>query len=143
MEKFRQILLDKGIKPTYHRMLIMDYLDKNPTHPTADMIYSALFKKMPTLSRTTIYNTIDVLRKNKLINAIAITESELRYEYQQPPHHHFLCEKCGNIFDVHVKCNLPQSKELDGGHKIKKVEGYIYGICIDCLNKEEKAKNEK
>jgi len=131
MNRYKQILIEKGIKPTYQRIQIMQYLDHNPAHPTADMIYNALHKSTPTLSKTTVYNTLDVLKKHNLINTISITGSELRYEYQKDCHHHFLCRKCGKIYDVDIDCPLLNMGEVDG-HKIEKIDGYLQGICKNC-----------
>lgn len=136
MEKLKQLLIDNNIKPTIQRIKILEYLSKSHTHPTVEMIYSALFKKVPTLSKTTVYNTLDILIKHNLVNIISIASSELRYEYNHGTHHHFLCRECGKIFDIHVNCPLHQIDFLQG-HQIEKIEGYINGICKECLSKEK------
>ena len=53
----REYLLKYNIKPSMQRIAIMDYLMVHRVHPTADEIYNALYPTMPTLSKTTIYNT--------------------------------------------------------------------------------------
>ncbi len=141
METYKEILKDSGIKPTYQRIKILEYLDKNPIHPTVDMIYLALFKKVPTLSKTTVYNTLDVLRAHCLVNVLTISESELRYEYARQQHHHFMCKKCGAIFDVDVGCVYQETKNIDG-HKIEEIQGYFKGICKKCLNESGNSSQE-
>ncbi len=136
MEKYKQILVDRGIKPTYQRIKILEYLDRNHTHPTVEMIYVALSKKVPTLSKTTVYNTLDVLRKFGLVDVLTITESKIRYEYILHPHHHFYCRHCGKILDLDVNC-VYQEKMCVEGHKIEAIHGYFKGICSDCLLKNE------
>ena len=135
MEKYKQILTENGIKPTYQRIKIMEYLEQCMIHPTADMIYSALYKKVPTLSKTTVYNTLDILRQHNLVNTISITESELHYEYRKQTHHHFLCNVCGEIYDVHVTCPILNMGEVDG-HRIEQIDGYLKGVCNACLKKQ-------
>jgi len=134
MEKYKQILSERGIKPTYQRIKILEYLDKNHTHPTVDMIYAALYKKVPTLSKTTVYNTLDVLRQHGLVDLLTITESEVRYEYIVQPHHHFYCRQCGKIIDLDVTC-IYQEEMCVEGHKIEAIHGYFKGICSECLSK--------
>ena len=51
-------LLDHNIKPSMQRIAIMQYLMEHPIHPSADDIYTALSPSMPTLSKTTVYNTL-------------------------------------------------------------------------------------
>ena len=50
-------LVEKGIRPSVQRLAILDYLIKHPTHPNIEDVYKALENKVPTLSRTTVYNT--------------------------------------------------------------------------------------
>ncbi|MFZ5515014.1 MAG: Fur family transcriptional regulator [Candidatus Zhuqueibacterota bacterium] len=134
MEYYKNILIEKGIKPTFQRMKILEFLDKTDIHATVDMIYASLFRKVPTLSKTTVYNTLDVLRKHGLVNVLTITESELRYEYFHEIHHHFLCRNCRQIIDLHVKCTYEEMMQIEG-HKIEEIHGYFKGVCRDCLGK--------
>lgn len=136
MEKYKQILVDKGIKPTFQRIKILEYLDKNHSHPSVDMIFSALHKKVPTLSKTTVYNTLDIFRDHELVDILTITESEIRYEYVLQSHHHFYCKRCGKIIDLDVNC-VYQDKMCVDGHKIEAIHGYFKGICSECLLKTE------
>lgn len=136
MEKYKQILVDRGIKPTFQRIKILEYLDKNHSHPTVDMIYSALYKKVPTLSKTTVYNTLDIFREHELVDILTITESEIRYEYILHPHHHFFCKRCGKIIDLDVNCVYQDTMCVEG-HKIEAIHGYFKGICSECLSKIE------
>lgn len=138
MEKYKQILVDRGIKPTFQRLKILEFLDKNHSHPTVDMIYAALYKKVPTLSKTTVYNTLDVFRKYHLVDVLTITESEIRYEYILQPHHHFYCRRCGKIIDLDVTC-VYQEEMCVEGHLIESIHGYFKGICSECLQKSASA----
>ncbi len=135
MEHYKNILIEKGIKPTFQRIKILEYLDKHDEHPTVDMIYASLFKKVPTLSKTTVYNTLDIFRKHDLVRVLTITESELRYEYFHECHHHFYCRSCGKILDLNVNCSY-QENMMAEGHKIEEIHGYFKGICRNCLKKQ-------
>ena len=53
-------LKNHGIRPSMQRMAIMEYLMSSCKHPSVDVIYTNLLPKMPTLSRTTIYNTLEL-----------------------------------------------------------------------------------
>jgi len=134
VEKYKQILVDRGIKPTYQRIKILEFLDKNQIHPTVEMIYEALFKQVPTLSKTTVYNTLDVFRNKGLVDVLTITESQLRYEYIHKPHHHFYCRVCKRIIDIDVNC-IYQERMSVAGHKIEQIHGYFKGVCAECLNR--------
>ena len=132
MDKYVKLLKSNEMKVTPQRLEIMKYLDKHHIHPTAEDIYSALKKANPSLSKTTIYNTLDTLRNHGLIQAVGISESEMRYDFRNDMHHHFLCNDCGTIIDIDVKCSF-LDETLGGEHRVDEVHGYFKGVCKDCL----------
>jgi Fe2+ or Zn2+ uptake regulation protein len=114
---------------------ILKYLDENRIHPTVDDIYSDLKEKNPSLSKTTVYNSLETLIENHIIQKLNITETESRYEFDNKMHHHFLCKKCANIIDINIVCpNI--GKILKNGRKVEEVHGYFIGICKNCIEKE-------
>jgi len=132
LEKYVELLKNDSIKVTPQRLEILKYLDNNRTHPTVEEIYSELKLKNPSLSKTTVYNSVEVLKKHGLIQSITISITETRYDYKKGMHHHFLCNKCGNIIDIDIKCpNI--GKVINQGHKIDEVHGYFKGICKKCI----------
>lgn len=137
MEKYLKILKLQGMRVTHQRLEIMKYLDENRNHPNAEKIYSILKEKNPSLSKTTVYNSVDILRKHNIIQTLNISKAELRYDFDNSYHHHFLCKVCGNIIDINVKCPYLE-KIINGENKIEEVHGYFKGICKNCLNVIEK-----
>jgi len=57
MDKLREYRENEGVHPSYHRLKILEYLMNHRTHPTVERIPKELSKEIPTLSKTTIYNT--------------------------------------------------------------------------------------
>lgn len=136
-------MTDKGLKPTYQRLMIIDYLNKHKEdHLTAEMIYNALTDKMPMLSMTTVYNTLSSLLSAGLVSAITITGTEIRYGFITKPHHHFLCKDCGSITDIGVSCPVAERKVIDG-NQIEEIHGYFKGLCKKCLKKRRKQKGSR
>ncbi len=133
MEDVIKKLIEHGINPSYHRIRILSYLlEHKKEHPSADMIYRALIKEIPTLSKTTVYNTLNLFVKKGLVIPITIDEQETRFDIDTEPHGHFLCVKCGRIYDV-GKCSALFDKNEIEGHKILECRVYLRGICKDCL----------
>jgi len=115
--------------------MILKYLDTHRSHPTADEIYTSLKKSIPSLSKTTVYNSLDVLKKYGLIKALTICGSEHRYDFKHEMHQHFHCKECGRIIDIELKCpNI--EKIIEKGYKIEEVHSYFIGKCKDCVKKE-------
>ncbi len=136
LDKFVKMLKENNLKVTPQRLIVLKYLGEHCTHPTTDQIYKDLKTNNPSLSKTTVYNTLEVLEKNGIIQSITISKSELRYDFKHGMHHHFLCKKCGRIIDIDVECpNL--GKMLECGHNVEEVHGYFKGICNKCLKKEK------
>ena len=124
-------LKSKNIKPTFIRVKILEYLKENKTHPTAESIYEKLEKEIPTISKTSVYNTLNLFSELGLICPISITGKEARYDINVSPHPHFVCEKCGRIFDLDIECKY-QKKGTVNGHKITEWHGYFKGVCKEC-----------
>ena len=57
-------LREKGINPSYQRKRIYEYLHQNPIHPTVNDIYWALIHDIPTLSKATVYNTMNLFSEH-------------------------------------------------------------------------------
>lgn len=127
-----RIMADKGVKPSALRLQIYEYLDMHRTHPTVEDIYSGLSESYPTLSKTTVYNTVKLLAEKDIIKAIAIEGFRTRYDANTCFHGHFLCRTCGLVFDVFdAKCpEAPQN-----GFLTQTTDVYYSGICKDCQSK--------
>lgn len=124
-------LRSHGIKPSYQRMKVFEYLINKKNHPTVDMIYQALVKEIPTFSRTTVYNTLDIFIKKGLVIMITIDEKEARYDANTTVHGHFQCNSCGDIYDFET--DFP-SLDIPGlnKHKVEEYHIYFKGICSRC-----------
>ncbi len=130
-EELKNLLLTNNIRPSQHRIEIMKYLIEKKNHPTADTIYKDLVKNMPTLSKTTVYNTLYTLVEKGLISVLNIEDNELRYDHDTSPHIHFKCIKCGRVYDIHSTKYFTKHKEIDG-HQIISQQIIYKGICKNC-----------
>ena len=129
-------LMERGIRPSMQRLAIMDYLINHPIHPTIDDVYQALSNKVPTLSRTTVYNTLRMLSENQAAQMITIDEHRVCYDGNVESHVDFYCKKCGKIIDLFGE----QAPKLEGektveGNIIQEEQLYYKGICAKCAKK--------
>lgn len=130
-------LVEAGIRPSVQRLAIMDYLLTHRTHPTIDEVYSGLIDKVPTLSRTTVYNTLRFFSGHNAAQMITIDDHHVCYDGDTHPHVHFLCRKCGRVFDLFNETapEMTKSRVIDG-HIVDEAQLYYKGICRDCACKE-------
>jgi Fe2+ or Zn2+ uptake regulation protein len=130
-------LRKSGIKPSFQRMKIFEFLVNNPIHPTVDTIYRALVPDIPTLSKTTVYNTLNLFIEHDITQLITIEDNETRYDADTSIHGHFKCQSCDKVYDFTADSDSLISKGLDG-FLIKQQHIYFKGICASCsaaLNK--------
>jgi len=123
-----------GIRPSVQRIAIMRYLLKNFTHPTADDVFEALKKNMPTLSKTTVYNTLKLFVEHGAAIFVGIDEKNARFDGTVKPHAHFRCKECGCILDISVNADVFVPKGFEGTID----ESYLYfkGVCEQCNSKK-------
>jgi len=132
-----QALRSKGLKITPQRIAILKVLQGNTSHPSAEEIYKKVTRKHPNISFTTIYNTLDVLKKTGQIRELIIDKTRKHFDPDLSPHNHLICDTCHTIFDIFEDFSdaitIPQSVSdvfHVTGHEI-----VFYGICKECLQK--------
>jgi len=117
------------LRLTPQRMAVLDYLEGNKSHPSAEDVYQAAAKKVPTISPATVYNTLSAIEKGGQLLKLTIDSSKTRYDPNMSPHHHLICNICKTIVDVDARYSLPLPDtdfEVTGTH----VE--FYGTCPKC-----------
>jgi len=129
--QLKSLLEDKGIKPSLHRLKILEYLVTHKTHPTVDIIYQDIHGEIPTLSKTTIYNTLKTFLEKNVIQAITIEDNEVRYDAFMENHAHFKCMQCGELYDIFLDSKSMDLKSIEG-HTILQSHLYFRGICMKC-----------
>lgn len=138
IENYKETLVDYNIRPTYQRIKILEYLEGNKTHPTVDEIYNHLYPKIPTLSKTTVYNTLRSFADANLVLELHVDNSEVRFDINTELHGHFLCKDCGTIYDFEINTEKLESKDLFIGlddFTIDSKNIFFTGICNHCKNK--------
>ena len=133
-------LLNFNIKPSVQRLAIMDYLLTHRTHPSIDEIYLALCDDIPTLSKTTVYNTLKLFVEHGAAQMLTIDERNACYDGDISQHAHFLCKQCNKIYDMpapHEDGQVGRMKE--DGFQVDEIRYYYRGICPSCkqLNDEQ------
>ncbi|MGL4853046.1 MAG: Fur family transcriptional regulator [Phocaeicola sp.] len=126
-------LLSHNIKPSVQRLAIMDYLLTHKTHPSVDEIYCNLSDEIPTLSKTTVYNTLKLFVEQGAALMLTIEEKNTCFDGDTSQHSHFLCKRCGKIYDMHPEGETKQNEVVTSkGFLIQETHQYYKGICPHC-----------
>ena len=111
------VLRQCDIQPTPQRIAVVEYVLKSKTHPSADEVLSYARKKCPTVSRATVYNTLNLLVEKGLLGMQTIKEGAVVFDPNIEKHHHFVDNETGNIYDI------PWDQlEVKGKEKLKDFE---------------------
>ncbi len=127
-------LMEYGIKPSVQRLAILEYLMTHHTHPTIEDVYLGLCEELPTLSKTTVYNTLRMFSEHGVATMITIDEHRVCYDGIVEPHAHFFCKRCEKVYDLHDQPHptLPQKQMELNGHQVDEVQLYYKGVCKEC-----------
>lgn len=137
----KERLLQFGVKPSLQRMAIMDYLLSHPTHPTVDTIFNDLYPSIPTLSKTTVYNTLKLLTEQGAIVSLNIDEKNVRYDGDISDHAHFRCKDCGCVSDLPIAAKGSIQVSAFDDLVITECQIYYKGFCKDCFKKSKQDNN--
>ena len=125
-------LTSNNIKPSLQRIKIFEYLYGNKELPTVETIYYDLVGDIPTLSKTTVYNTLKLFIDNGITATVTIEDNEVRYDAIMEEHAHFKCDSCGNIYDVEIDVSALKFKKMES-FQVHKTNIYLRGKCNKCL----------
>jgi Fur family peroxide stress response transcriptional regulator len=120
-----------GLRPSLVRIKVLSYIRSKRNHPSAEMIYADLIDEIPTLSLTSVYNTLLRLESSNLVRLVSVSNTERRYDATMSDHGHFQCRRCGKIIDLDVEFNTLKS-QIPEDYIVFSRDLFIYGICADC-----------
>lgn len=93
-------LRERGIQPSAQRVAIADYVLHTEEHPSADVVWKKVSKRFPTLSRGTVYNTLNLFVEKGLLQALALSDDRTVFDPNTGRHHHLIDEESGAIYDI-------------------------------------------
>ena len=134
-----QSLLECGVVPTPQRLAVYASLAGRCDHPGADVVFREVRRKLPTLSKTTVYSTLQLLARKGLVRCVHAEGDETRYDGNAAFHAHFRCRACGKVYDVFLP--NPHRKPfvaVPDGFEADAEELTYYGTCSVCKNRDKK-----
>ena len=127
-----QQLRNCKLRPSPQRIAIFKCLYKHKgRHPTVETIYEDLVEEYPTLSLTTVYQTLEALCANGFAIKLTIEDGLMRFDSKTSCHGHFKCHGCGKVFDFFYPESTLFPKPNDG-FIVERVHLYEHGRCPKC-----------
>lgn len=131
-EAIKRSLEDSGLRCTPQRFAVMAFLTEHTGHPTAAEIFEAVNRIDPRSSRATTYNNLRDLVQAGLVREVAVEGRAARFDARGRRHHHFICDRCGNVEDMKwYDVPRPPSGSL-GKRVLREYELIFRGLCTRC-----------
>ncbi len=123
------------MKYSKQRSLILEVLQNNPCHPTAEQVFALVKELLPDISLATIYRNLNQLTENGIIKKLDYIDNVSHFDYCTEKHYHFVCSKCSKIFDIKANIipEIKQSILKQQGLTVEDMEISFSGLCPDCL----------
>ncbi len=131
-ETIKRTLEGSGLRCTPQRYAVMAFLVGRTGHPTAAEIFEAVNRVDPRSSRATTYNNLRDLVQAGLVREVAVEGRAARFDAKGMRHHHFICDRCGNVEDMKwYEAPKPASGSL-GKRLLRECEVIFRGLCTKC-----------
>jgi Fe2+ or Zn2+ uptake regulation protein len=95
-----ELLRAHGIQPSPQRVAVGRYVLTTDEHPSAEQVFARVRGEQPLLSRATVYNTLNLLVEKGLLRQLNLAEGRVVFDANTRPHHHFIDDQSGHIWDV-------------------------------------------
>ena len=139
MEDFVQSCRRNGLRLTHQRLEIYRELTVAGDHPSAEMIYQRVRKRVPTISLDTVYRTLSSLEEYQIIARVGAATTSARFESNPVPHDHFVCVQCGAIRDVFTPeaDRAALARAVPDHYEVQSSHVELRGLCPDCADGEK------
>ena len=131
-----------GLPLTVQRRTILEVLAERTDHPTADQVFAAVRRRLPDVSRTTVYRVLDTLVRLGLAVKTPHPGASVRFDPRTERHHHLVCTACDRVIDLHAPelnaLRLPDTRRL--GFAADDFSLHIRGLCSDCQARRRSAR---
>lgn len=132
--EIRRSLEGSGLRCTPQRYAVMAFLMEHSGHPTAAEIFAAVNRVDPRSSRATTYNNLRDLVTAGLVREVAVEGRAARFDIRGMRHHHFICDRCGDVEDMEwYEVPRPASRAL-GKRLVRECELIVRGLCAKCAS---------
>lgn len=137
LEHLKEVARQKGVKLTHQRLEIFRELASTDSHPSADTIFRAVRKRMPTVSLDTVYRTLWMLHDLGLVTTVGPERESVRFDANLGQHHHYVCVSCGLVrdFESHELNALRIPVAVSALGTIVNTQVEVRGLCVSCASK--------
>ncbi|NLX24284.1 MAG: transcriptional repressor [Phycisphaerae bacterium] len=120
-------LRQHGIQPTPQRLAVAKVVLGRDRHPSAEEVWAKVRRRCPTVSRATVYNTLNLFVDKGLLTMQVLREGTAVFDAEVRPHHHFIDERTGRIYDVPWDALQVQGQESLNHYDVRELQVVLRG----------------
>ncbi len=119
---------------TRQKQVIINVLRSTTSHPGAEWVYSEVRKEIPNISLGTVYRNLRQLKESGDILELNCSENITRFDGDTREHYHFVCDRCGRVFDIQETPDkaIEERVARQTGFKVTRHHLELHGLCLDC-----------
>lgn len=144
--KLAEYLESKGLRKTPERFTILETVFLHNDHFGVETIYNEMERRSYHVSRSTVYNTMELFCECGLVRKHQFGTNQAVYEkvVSSGSHHHLICTECGKIREMKDADLISQiSNRKYGTFSVSYVSLYVYGVCPACQRKRRRGMLKK
>jgi len=129
------VLSKQGYRLTPQRLMILSAVENSHDHISAEEIHAQIVAKYPNVNISTVYRTLELLKRLGLVTETDLGEGRVRYHpVEKGHHHHLVCRECGAIIDLDESLLTPLKSALLQEYKFSADLRHlaIFGRCVNC-----------
>ncbi len=128
-------LSERGYRLTPQRLMVLSAIENSDDHISAEEIYAQIVAKYPNVNISTVYRTLELLKRLGLVTETDLGEGRVRYHAtEKGQHHHLVCRECGATIDLDDSLLAPLKSALLREHNFIADLRHlaIFGRCVKC-----------
>jgi Fur family transcriptional regulator, peroxide stress response regulator len=134
---FKHLCRRHNLAATHQRRVIYETVMSLHGHPSPEVIYARVKKKIPSISLATVYNNVRTFLESGMLREVSLHHGSLRVEPNEHEHHHLVCVRCRSIADLDAKNLGPLRLKIQPkGFRITRIAVDVLGVCAACAARE-------
>jgi Fur family peroxide stress response transcriptional regulator len=137
--RLEELCRTRRIPVTHQRRAVLDAVAERSDHPTADEVYEDVRRRLPNVSRTTVYRVLELTVDLGLVTKIGHPRATIRFDPRTELHHHLICLHCNKLIDLEDPAlnalELPNTRRL--GFKVSDYSIHFRGVCRACQRAQD------
>jgi len=133
----------KGVRFTTQRRVLIEIIQSAEQHLDAATLLQLARKRQPDIDRATVYRTLELLKKHRLIDELDLMHLQGEKHYYEVKtrrdHVHLACFHCGRIeeFSRALLDQLKNELSDQAGFEVRVTRLEVGGRCRSCRNETE------